>query len=319
MSAIHASGVRPPQHRRGGKTAAAHRGEIAEGRSAVDGTCSTGVMSTEDVNADLERLATKVWPEVIDLIDTLVQRAERMGEWSTRPRSALAGDDRKSAPFQTSHAIQMLLNAGIDSLNGVRHLIFGRPDVEFTQPVVHQAAHYVLARAAIENFSTALWILGPDARGARVERTLRWHVKNVADQHSALDRFPVVASRNQEQKLQHLEDLARAATGQVPDHFRKGYFASTVVRYVDESNPSSDELLSTHFIWQLCSGFAHGRPWAHLAFLDREEHPTRQADVLHARLTSDLHRSLLAPKHALHLCERLLRRHSILNTPSFDF
>lgn len=287
-------------------------------RQVVGGSWCTAVVSNNEVHGDLERLASKIWPDVIELIDVLVKRAERVGEWPTQLGSALAGDDARTEPYQTSHAVQMLLNAGIDSLNGVRHLIFGRPDVEFTQPVIHQAAHYVLARAAIEDFSTALWILGPNSRSARVERTLRWHVKNVGDQHSALDRFPIVAPRNKAQKLKRLEEILQAAVGHVPEDFGKGYYASSVVKYVDESGSTSDELLSTHFIWQLYSGFAHGRPWAQLTFLEREEHPTRQGDVLHARLTSDLHRSLLAPKHALHLCERLLSRHSTLNAPAFQ-
>lgn len=69
----------------------------------------------------------QIWPGVVDALDALVARSERDGEWSTPPGTALAGDDARSAPYQTSHTVQMLLNADIDNLNGVRHLIFGRP------------------------------------------------------------------------------------------------------------------------------------------------------------------------------------------------
>src|SRR5215210_2469033 len=44
-------------------------------------------------------------------------------------------------------------------------------------------------------------------------------------------------------------------------------------------------MLTTRFTWQLCPGFAHGRPWASLGFLEREELPTDDPDVLHARMT----------------------------------
>lgn len=165
--------------------------------------------------SQLEELAAKVWPDVVSSIDRLVARAEG-GEWHTIERSSLSGDDALTRPFQTSHAVHMLLSAGIDALNGVRHLIWGRPEHESPGPVLHQAAHYVLARTAIENFATGLWILAPRKRTLRVERTLRWHVKNVTDQHSALDRLNLPTNRSREQKLAQLEGLVTAVVGQVP-------------------------------------------------------------------------------------------------------
>lgn len=273
-------------------------------------------MATEDIHGRLEQMAIHIWPGVVDAIDALVARSEHEGEWSTRPGTALAGDDAKSAPYQTSHAVQMLLNAGIDNLNGVRHLIFGRPEGAQAQPVLHQAAHFLLARGAIENLATALWILGPRQRSARVERTLLWHVKNAKDQHSATERFGP-GPRTLEDRLLDLERRVLAATGAVPAKFRNGYFGSTAVRYADEYDGTTDSQLSHFFVWQLCSGFAHGCPWASLGFLEAEIVETHASDVLSARLTSDMHRALLAPKQALHICEQLLRRHTVLNTPTF--
>jgi hypothetical protein len=263
---------------------------------------------------ELEELAAKAWPEVVSSIDALVGRAER-GEWRTVARSSLSGDNAATEPFQTSHAVHMLLNAGIDALNGVRHLIWGRPGDQPTQPVLHQAAHYVLARAAIENFATALWILHPRKRALRVERTLRWHVKNVTDQHSALDRLGLPTNRSREQKLSQLEGKVAAAIGTVPPKFRNGYTATEVLRYADETNPdhASNSFLSAQLVWQLCSGFAHGRPWASLTFQEQETRPTDDPDILSVRLTSDMHRALLAPKEALHLLEPLLKLHDQRN------
>lgn len=274
-------------------------------------------LADESGLSDLENLAIAVWPEVVEAIDVLVARAER-GDWTLIPRSSLAGDDRATQPFQTSHAIHMLMNAGIDALNGVRHLVWGRPEGSDMRPVVHQAAHYVLARAAIENFATALWILQPAKRALRVERTLRWHVKNVTDQHSALDPMGLETTRSKEVRLTRIEDVARNSIGELPTHFRRGYTATEALRYVDATNTSRGQgFLSARLIWQLCSGFAHGRPWSSLTFQEQERLPTDDPDILSVRLTSDMTRALLAPKEALHLLERLLRLHDQRNAPPF--
>lgn len=278
---------------------------------------SDSLASVVDVSG-LEELAVKLWPDVVSAIDAIVARSEA-GEWQTVPRSSLSGDDAATHPFQTSHAVQMLLNAGIDALNGVRHLIWGRPNDPPSQPVLHQAAHYVLARAAIENFATGLWILEPKARAVRVERTVRWHVKNVTDQHSALDRLSLPASKSREDKLAQLEATVSGALGHVPPRFRSGYTTTEVLRYVDQANPERNvnAFLSAQLVWQLCSGFAHGRPWASLTFQDRAVQPTDDPDILSLRLTSDMHRALLAPKEAMHLLERLLVLHAARNRPPF--
>jgi hypothetical protein len=269
-------------------------------------------------HSELEDLATRLWPDVVSAVDAIVARAEA-GDWHTVPRSSLSGDDAATHPFQTSHAVQMLLNAGIDALNGVRHLIWGRPNDPPSQPVLHQAAHHVLARAAIENFATGLWILSPRKRALRVERTLRWHVKNVTDQHFALDRLSLPTTKSREDKLAQLEAVVVGAVGHRPPKFRSGYTTTEVLRYVDQTNPEREvnAFLSAQLVWQLCSGFAHGRPWASLTFQEQELLPTEDPDVLSVRLTSDMHRALLAPKEAMHLLERLLVLHQARNRPPY--
>lgn len=268
---------------------------------------------TSNPTPELEKIVHARWGKLIPIIDRLVERAQTSGEWRTNPKSPLAVDDIRTSPYQTSHAFQMLLNAAIDNLNGIRHLIFGRPDEPFRQVVLLQATHFVLARCAIENLATALWILGPENRSQRVERTLRWHVRNVSDQHSALDRFGG-SGRTKRAKLEDLEDIMRAATGTVPDTFRKGYWSETVVKYADTYEELTGQALSNLVLWQLCSGFAHGRPWSSLTFLDRELKDTADADVLEIRMTSDMTRALAAPNRAVELCATLLRRHQQLNT-----
>lgn len=265
-----------------------------------------------EVMRKAEELALERWPEIVDAIDAMVKRFQDQVH-TAQPGSSLASDDRLTAPYHTSHVIQMLLNAGIDNLNGVRHLIWGRPGEQASHPVLHQAAHYVLARAAIENFATALWILEPPSRPLRVERTLRWHVKNASDHYQAVDELDLPPSKpTAPEKLTRLEAIAAQALGGIPKNFRKGYYPTHVVQYASDSDPrNADRGLSTMFIWRLCSGFAHGRPWASLAFQEQDIQPTDDPDVMAIRMTSDLTRALLPPKEAVHLLERILKMYDL--------
>ena len=149
-------------------------------------------------------------------------------------------------------------------------------------------------------------MLSPASRPERVTRTLRWHAQNVRDMHVALDPLPVESSTTtRDQQFERLERVLRDATGEVPPRFRNGYTTTEAIRHVDGILPSDGRMLTTLFIWRLCSGFAHGRPWASLGFLEREDLQTDDPEILHARMTSDLPRALMAPQHALDLAQQL--------------
>lgn len=59
--------------------------------------------------------------------------------------------------------------------------------------------------------------------------------------------------------------------------------------------------------WRVCSGFAHGRPWAYLGVSDLEVTDTCEGDVVGVRLTSNLAKALYPSLAAVQLLERLLR------------
>jgi hypothetical protein len=59
--------------------------------------------------------------------------------------------------------------------------------------------------------------------------------------------------------------------------------------------------------WRLCSGFAHGRPWAYLGSLDWDPKPGPSSGVTEIRMSSDLTRALYPNLAAMHLLERFLR------------
>lgn len=265
--------------------------------------------------AHLEDLAAKVWPRLISEIDELALGAQA-GVWSVPLKTSLAADDQRTKPFHTSHAVHQCLVAGIDNLSGLRHMIFGAPGAHCEEATLHHAAHYLLARGAIENFATALWILDPSSRSERVTRTLRWHAQNIKDMHAALAPLPVeFSTTTREEKFERLEQILRDSVGGVPARFRSGYTTTEVVEYVDDAFSATDSFFSTVFIWRLCSGFAHGRPWASIGFLEQEELVSDDPEVVHTRMKSDLPRALMAPQHALELCGRLLATYRTRSTP----
>lgn len=231
------------------------------------------------------------WREISPLIDRLMDRAGADNEFEVQRRSALAGDDRGSAPYQVSYAFRQCLNAAIDHLHAAKLLVV---DLR----VIHIAAPASLARSALENAATAYWILHPRRRDDRILRALRWQSRNIRDQHTAASH---VSPTPLEAQLGKVAAVA-AARGLNAGIATGGYKQSTVMAEVAQATD-----LHVDFVWQLCSGFAHGRPWAYLGALHQQRMPTANPDVLSVRLTSDQALALYPNLEALHLIEAVLR------------
>lgn len=251
---------------------------------------AVGTVSESDIESK--------WLEMSPLIDRMMERVGTRGEFSVASGSSLAGDDRASDPYQTSHALQMCLTAGVDHLHALKELVLGRG-------VVHVAAPASLARGALENFGVAYWILGPADRSERILRTLKWHAKNAKDGSTALAPLPSMNGLSLEQKLAKLYAVA-SRRGLLNKDVKAGYSSTEAVTYAEVSAP--DLPLGVVLPWRLCSGFAHGRPWAYLGSLNRvEERSETDPDVVNVQLTSDLSKVLYPSLAALQLLERYLR------------
>lgn len=238
------------------------------------------------------------WAALAPLVDRMMDRVGTEGEFLVEARSALAGDDRASSPYQTSHVLKMCLGAGVDHLHALKVLVV---DVG----MVHVAAPGSLARGALENIAAAYWILGPAQRDERVSRTLRWYSKNVKDQNTAL--FPLGLSDDSKRnaKLERLDQIA-VRRGLEGRRVKAGYTSTEAVEYAESNAP--DLPLGVTLPWRLCSGFAHGRPWAYLGNSNREEQPSPDdEEVVLVRLTSDRTRALYPALASLQLLERFLR------------
>jgi hypothetical protein len=220
------------------------------------------------------------WEEIAPAIDKMAERIADPNDFQIGPGSSLSGDDKASNPYQVSHAVRMCLVAGVDHLHAVKVLLL---DVQ----VFHAAAPFSLLRGSLENLSAAFWILHPRTRNERIERALRWHAKNFHEQHIALEPSGLSEKAKRDTKLAKL-DVVATQRGISTDKVRAGYWSSGAVKYAEEHAKRSEPLLS----WRLCSGYAHGRPWAYLSMSEHEYFETTDPGVLNLKLTSDPSRLL---------------------------
>lgn len=235
-----------------------------------------------------------LWTRFGDDVNRMMDRVNDSTDFAVAPGSPLAGDDRASDPYHVSHAAQMCIVAGVDHLHAMKSLLL---DLH----VLHSAAPFTLVRGALEVFSSAFWILHPAQRNLRVERVLRWHAKNFHDQHPALESLDLSDAAMKEAKYARLAEIARRAGVQAD--VTGGYRSTEAVTYADTNAPTSKPLLS----WQMCSGYAHGRPWIYLGMADKDMfQETDEPGVLKARLTSDPGKLLYPSLHAQWLMKDLV-------------
>lgn len=249
---------------------------------------STRVLDEADIS--------RKWLEMAPLIERMMERVGTEGEFPVGDGSSLHGDDSAASPYQVSHVLRLCLTAAVDHLHAVKVLVVDTG-------VLHVAAPSSLSQGALENLATAYWIVGPSKRDERIERALRWHAQNVKDSDKASAGLNLPNHKTRESKLQKLYTVG-ATRGIGEKTIRDGYRSTAAVEYTGANAP--DLPLGVVLPWMLCSGFAHGRPWAYLGSLDREE-SARDDDIINVKLTSDLGRALYPALSALQLLERFLR------------
>jgi hypothetical protein len=237
------------------------------------------------------------WQQLAPLVDRMMERVGTEGEFPVAAGSSLAGDDAAADPYQVSHVIRMCLTAGTDHLHAAKVLVVD-------QQVVHVAAPASLARGALETLAAAYWVLQPTQRDERVTRSLRWHTKNMRDAEAAVGDLKLPGHTPLEEKLLKLDAVA-AMRSLDTKRIRGGYTSTETVKCAEQHAPNLP--LGVVLPWRVCSGFAHGRPWAYLGVSDIQVTDTGESDVVGVRLTSNLAKALYPSLAAIHLLERLLR------------
>lgn len=231
------------------------------------------------------------WAEMARIIDLTTHRIETPNEFVVEPNSELAADDAASAPYQVSHSARWCLNSGVDHLHALKSLV-----VKFRH--LHSAAPYSLVRGALENFAAGFWILHPRDPVVRVEHGLQWWLKNGKDRDNAVPRD----LETQQRARDAIVEVGRAA-GCDKQQLASRYTSTKVLEYADQYSAAK----RPHLVWQICSGFAHGRPWAHFAMNEMENHPSYEEGSSQARFTTDDRRLLLVTSPAFELMGDLVR------------
>lgn len=200
------------------------------------------------------------WGNFAAVIEELADRISDPDDFRVLPGSAMAEDDRAAHPFPVSEAVRHIINATVDQLHGLKVAVHDAPQQ-------HIAVGSTLARAAIENAASGLWIIGPNRQDHRIERVLRWHARNYRDFELFLNSAERDTSAELERNgaaLQQIRSVAMAR-GINPDVAASGFKVTTPL-----TGCSDFTATPVYRDWQLASGFAHGRPWAYHGFLERE-------------------------------------------------
>jgi hypothetical protein len=193
---------------------------------------------------------------------------------SVEPGSSLAGDDAGTDPYQISHAITHLAAVAAEQLHAVKTLMF-------EAGVLHNSAPFTLARSSIEVAATALWMLKPPQGAERIRRRMVHAAQDAEDGTIMAEGAGIPVPREFSERKKQMEMLASKAAG-APVNL--GSFRITrVVKAVDALNPSAVGILDA---WRVGSGFAHGRSWSALGYLEREVLPAHEPGIAQLRLTN---------------------------------
>ncbi|WP_075863411.1 hypothetical protein [Gordonia sp. CNJ-863] len=237
------------------------------------------------------------WVELSAAVDRLTERIGDPDDFPVHAGSSLAGDDRASHPFEVSQALRHIINVSVDQLHGVKTAVReGR--------YLHLGVSSTLARAALENAVTGLWILGPRTRNTRIERVLRWNSRNYHDSANYLRDSAMFDNDRAQKHDQNLAQIAQLATarGIDPDVATNGF---PTTKPIKQGAQYTD--LPVYTDWQIASGFAHGRPWAHHGFLERRRVSDSASEHRVYTLSAREDVTIYLPMQAMHLLSELVR------------
>jgi hypothetical protein len=201
------------------------------------------------------------------------------------PGSPLAGDARKSPSLQVAHAAWSGIVHSVDHLHALRTLL-GQAQV------LNLGAPYTLARSAMENAATAVWLLEPPQRPERLRRRLKLAHHEAWEEGKLHELLPAKAlqdKRTAQERRAEIRALAAKlglsdVAGQLSyEKIIRAAGKVTLRDYEPKPDKLSPEELAA-VMWRLCSGFAHGRYWSSLSWLERQL-VRSEGGVLNLRLT----------------------------------
>lgn len=232
----------------------------------------------------------RTWERIYQHVDELMQAGQHAPLWLPRVGSALYGDDRRTDPWLVTTAAHAPLLSALDHLHALASSVL-------QGPYLYPYSPFTLTRSALESAAASMWIAGPTTRATRLVRALRWYATDAIDGDQAATEFGVERPRPLAERLRDLQACAEQ-NGCDPSAATTRVNATAMLREADSALADKGSL-SPLSAWRLCSGFAHGRPWAAVGLLNRESRKSDRPGIHHDRQTNSPGR-ILFPALAAH-------------------
>ncbi len=194
--------------------------------------------------------------------------------------SDLHNDGAKSPVYDVGHAAYSGFAQAVDHLHANQALIT-------EARMLHSFAPFSLVRGAMDNAALAVWLLAPTSQEERLTRRLHLAYEDMRqsdEAHHLLGPEAPAPPRPIEVRKHEVIDLAKSLNLDAGAVGGKWTGYEKIVRAAATETPGLKPDRVAH-LWRCCSGFAHGRQWASLGLLDREEE-VRSPNVQNVRLTT---------------------------------
>ncbi len=208
-----------------------------------------------------------------------------VGKWHARTTEApaevqvgseLYADDEATNYLHLSHMVHISLLLAVDHLHCLRTLLV---DANY----LHIGAPFTIIRSAHENAAVSLWLLGPEDAQERRRRRLQLALADAQNNVDVQNLTNQLTSPMKERRADIVRIASRSGITEAELGTRQPGFEHIVKvagRHVGDARLHQ-------VVWKSCSGLAHGRQWATVALLQREE-AERYEDVLSLKLNANL-------------------------------
>jgi len=238
-------------------------------RAPIRRSRPVGATANRRESIEQQQEAEAALPTLLRRIDHLYG-LDAQGYFEREPHSTLAIDDAAIYPLQVSAAPHFAILSSIDHLRTIADIV--------RSGTLPMTAVGTLLRSALETSCSAIYFLAPPTRADRVLRALRDEYFQIADAESMTADFDPGRTVNRAGKEEMLGRALQGypaagswidVTGGRPVSITaKIRFACPVVE--SHSRRGRAEY-AVRGLWRGLSGITHGRKYAALAILDREE------------------------------------------------
>lgn len=217
------------------------------------------------------------------------------------PGSSLAGDDARTDPLQLSHLAVQSIGVAVDHLHSIRMAMCAGP----AQVNLHTYAPFTGTRAAIENASTALWMLLPASRQERIVRRLQLEADGVRNAASTLAQVGQGEGSSLTRQRERLAKVAKAnrVSESLLTRQAKPTYTDIVTQAGGHIELRDHDTNYVLLMWRLCSAVAHGDSWIN-TFFDLEVLGPLSPGVSAVRITAPTPLLLAGVRAALALVSR---------------